>query len=79
MLRIINRLDCLMLVMNLLRDPLRHIAYEAFVVFKSFLIAHAAGRLQEPAVEEVLRRNRDKLIAFVGGFQVTPEGGADGV
>jgi len=68
-LAFVNDLENLMLVMNLLRDPLRHISYEAFVVFKSFVVCFHSGKLEDPAVAEVLRRNRDKLLAFLGDFQ----------
>lgn len=55
----------LMLIMTLLRDPSRNIAFEAFHVFKVFV----ANPNKSPAVLEVLVKNTDKLLRFLSDFQ----------
>lgn len=55
----------LMLIMTLLRDPSRSIAFEAFHVFKVFV----ANPNKSPGVLEVLAKNTDKLLRFLSDFQ----------
>ena len=54
----------LKLVMNLLRDRSRNIQLEAFHIFKVFV----ANPKKTHAVESILRRNRDRLLAFLSDF-----------
>ncbi|KAF5334454.1 hypothetical protein D9611_014488 [Ephemerocybe angulata] len=54
----------LKMMMNLLRDKSKNIQFEAFHVFKVFV----ANPRKPPQIEAILRRNRDKLLAFLKGF-----------
>lgn len=54
----------LKMMMNLLRDKSKNIQFEAFHVFKVFV----ANPRKPPQIEAILRRNRDKLLAFLQGF-----------
>jgi calcium binding protein 39 len=51
-------------MMNLLRDRSRNIQFEAFHVFKVFV----ANPKKPAAIEAILRRNRDRLVAFLAAF-----------
>ncbi|WFD33036.1 Hym1p [Malassezia sp. CBS 17886] len=51
-------------VMNLLRERSKNIQFEAFHVFKVFV----ANPKKTPAVEAILRRNRERLLAFLSDF-----------
>jgi len=65
MTRYISQPDNLKLMMNLLRDKSRSIQFEAFHVFKVFV----ANPNKAKPVSDILRKNRDKLIVFLNGFQ----------
>ncbi|KAG9076963.1 hypothetical protein FS749_011197, partial [Ceratobasidium sp. UAMH 11750] len=54
----------LKMMMNLLRDKSRNIQFEAFHVFKVFV----ANPKKPPQIETILRRNKDKLLAFLRDF-----------
>lgn len=54
----------LKLVMLLLREPSQALRMDAFHVFKIFV----ANPNKSPEVEQLLLRNRDKLLAFVSDF-----------
>jgi len=54
----------LKMMMNLLRDKSRNIQFEAFHVFKVFV----ANPKKPPQIETILRRNKDKLLAFLKDF-----------
>ena len=64
MTRFIASVEHLKAVMNLLRDRSNSIQYEAFHVFKVFV----ANPRKEPAVLELLRRNRERLLTFLDDF-----------
>lgn len=65
MMRFINVSDHLKLVMNLLRGTTKAVQLEAFHVFKIFV----ANPKKSPQIEEILYRNRAKLIDFLTRFQ----------
>ncbi|VDC04990.1 unnamed protein product [Peniophora sp. CBMAI 1063] len=54
----------LKMMMNLLRDKSKNIQFEAFHVFKVFV----ANPKKPPQIESILRRNKDKLLAFLKNF-----------
>lgn len=54
----------LKMMMNLLRDKSKNIQFEAFHVFKVFV----ANPKKPPQIETILRRNKDKLLAFLKTF-----------
>ncbi|KIK00639.1 hypothetical protein K443DRAFT_99901 [Laccaria amethystina LaAM-08-1] len=54
----------LKMMMNLLRDKSKNIQFEAFHVFKVFV----ANPKKPPQIESILRRNKDKLLAFLKSF-----------
>jgi len=54
----------LKMMMNLLRDKSRNIQFEAFHVFKVFV----ANPKKPPQIETILRRNKEKLLAFLQNF-----------
>ncbi|KAN0125844.1 Mo25-like protein [Russula decolorans] len=54
----------LKMMMNLLRDKSKNIQFEAFHVFKVFV----ANPKKPPQIEAILRRNKDKLLAFLKDF-----------
>jgi len=54
----------LKMMMNLLRDKSRNIQFEAFHVFKVFV----ANPKKPPQIETILRRNKEKLLAFLRDF-----------
>jgi Mo25-like len=60
----------LKMMMNLLRDKSRNIQFEAFHVFKVFV----ANPKKPPQIESILRRNKDKLLAFLKDFHNDKEG-----
>lgn len=66
--------DCLLgnlkMMMNLLRDKSRNIQFEAFHVFKVFV----ANPKKPPQIEAILKRNKEKLLAFLKGFHNDKEG-----
>lgn len=64
MTRYIGNEQNLKLMMNLLKDRSKNIQFEAFHVFKVFV----ANPRKPPAVEHILRRNRDRLVAFLSDF-----------
>ncbi|KAI9566082.1 mo25 protein [Boletus coccyginus] len=54
----------LKMMMNMLRDKSKNIQFEAFHVFKVFV----ANPKKPPQIEVILRRNKDKLLAFLKNF-----------
>ncbi|KAF8320354.1 mo25 protein [Clavulina sp. PMI_390] len=54
----------LKMVMNLLKDKSKNIQFEAFHVFKVFV----ANPKKPAQVESILRRNKEKLLAFLQNF-----------
>ena len=80
----------LKMMMNLLRDKSKNIQFEAFHVFKvlSFIIVmmnviadnfakvFVANPKKPPQIESILRRNKDKLLAFLKSFHNDKEGAA---
>lgn len=54
----------LKMMMNMLRDKSRNIQFEAFHVFKVFV----ANPKKPPQIETILRRNKEKLLAFLKDF-----------
>lgn len=54
----------LKMMMNLLRDKSKNIQFEAFHVFKVFV----ANPKKPPQIEAILRRNKEKLLAFLKNF-----------
>eukprot|EP01083_Nonionella_stella_P011507 32657_1 len=65
MMRYINDTDNLKTMMNLLRDKSAFIQFEAFHVFKVFV----ANPKKLPAVQDILFRNKGRLIEFLSQFQ----------
>ncbi|CAE7160080.1 unnamed protein product [Rhizoctonia solani] len=61
---LLNEQANLKMMMNLLRDKSRNIQFEAFHVFKVFV----ANPKKPPQIEVILRRNKDKLLAFLRDF-----------
>ncbi|GAA6013321.1 hypothetical protein JCM10207_000854 [Rhodosporidiobolus poonsookiae] len=64
MTRYIANEDNLKVMMNLLKDRSKNIQFEAFHVFKVFV----ANPKKPPQIEAILRRNKDKLLAFLRNF-----------
>ncbi|KOS16426.1 mo25 protein [Malassezia pachydermatis] len=64
MIRYVSDEENLKSTMNALRDRSKNIQLEAFHVFKVFV----ANPKKTPAVEAILRRNRDRLLSFLQGF-----------
>ncbi|EIN04641.1 mo25 protein [Punctularia strigosozonata HHB-11173 SS5] len=64
MTRYISSEANLKMMMNLLRDKSKNIQFEAFHVFKVFV----ANPKKPPQIENILRRNKEKLLAFLKGF-----------
>ncbi|BGO94916.1 hypothetical protein NBRC10512_006179 [Rhodotorula toruloides] len=64
MTRYIANEENLKVMMNLLKDRSKNIQFEAFHVFKIFV----ANPKKPPQIEAILRRNKDKLIAFLRNF-----------
>jgi len=64
MTRYISNEANLKMMMNLLRSKSRNIQFEAFHVFKVFV----ANPKKPPQIESILRRNKDKLLAFLKDF-----------
>ncbi|CAL2049844.1 unnamed protein product [Caenorhabditis brenneri] len=60
----ISNPENLKLMMELLRDKSRNIQYEAFHVFKVFV----ANPNKPRAISDILNRNREKLVEFLGEF-----------
>ncbi|KAJ3554003.1 hypothetical protein NM688_g3326 [Phlebia brevispora] len=54
----------LKMMMNLLRDKSKNIQFEAFHVFKVFV----ANPKKPPQIETILRRNKEKLLAYLRNF-----------
>ncbi|TCD69324.1 hypothetical protein EIP91_008080 [Steccherinum ochraceum] len=54
----------LKMMMNMLRDSSKNIQFEAFHVFKVFV----ANPKKPPQIEAILRRNKEKLLAFLKTF-----------
>jgi len=65
MTRYIGDRENLKLMMNLLRNKMRSIQFEAFHVFKVFV----ANPNKKPEILKILILNRDKLIKFLTNFQ----------
>jgi calcium binding protein 39 len=65
MRRFIEKKHFLKVIMLLLRDKSSSIQFEAFHVFKLFV----ANPTKHADVEEVLMRNRDKLVSYLETFQ----------
>ncbi|PWN23099.1 Mo25-like protein [Microstroma glucosiphilum] len=64
MTRYISSEENLKLMMNLLRDKSKNIQFEAFHVFKVFV----ANPKKPAVIENILRRNRDRLVQFLSNF-----------
>lgn len=64
MTKYISSEDNLKMMMNLLRDKSKNIQFEAFHVFKVFV----ANPKKPPQIENILRRNRERLVAFLANF-----------
>ncbi|VDC00999.1 unnamed protein product [Peniophora sp. CBMAI 1063] len=64
MTRYISNDANLKMMMNLLRDKSKNIQFEAFHVFKVFV----ANPKKPPQIESILRRNKEKLLAFLKDF-----------
>ncbi|GAA5964291.1 hypothetical protein JCM8115_006058 [Rhodotorula mucilaginosa] len=64
MTRYIANEENLKVMMNLLKDRSKNIQFEAFHVFKIFV----ANPKKPPQIEAILRRNKDKLVAFLRNF-----------
>ncbi|GAK62818.1 mo25 protein [Moesziomyces antarcticus] len=64
MTRYIASEDNLKMMMNLLRDRSKNIQFEAFHVFKVFV----ANPKKPPQIENILRRNRERLVKFLADF-----------
>ena len=69
MLRYVSDPDNLKAAMVLLKDPSRSIQFEAFHVFKVFVV----NPNKLPAICVILASNRDKLLAHLADFQVDRE------
>jgi len=65
MTRYISDSSNLKLMMNLLRDPSKSIQFESFHVFKVFV----ANPNKPKPIQDILVKNKEKLIAFLGNFQ----------
>jgi calcium binding protein 39 len=70
MTRYISSADNLKLMMNLLRDRSRNIQFEAFHVFKVFV----ANPHKTRPIVDILVKNQDKLIHFLGNFHNDRQG-----
>lgn len=84
MLAYVDSPDHLKLTMNLLRDKSKNIQYEAFHVFKVFILSRdycpfteanvvpqqvfVANPKKSKPVQDILLKNRDKLLAFLPKF-----------
>ncbi|PWN50429.1 Mo25-like protein [Violaceomyces palustris] len=64
MTRYISSEENLKMMMNLLRDRSKNIQFEAFHVFKVFV----ANPKKPPVIENILRRNRERLVQFLSNF-----------
>jgi calcium binding protein 39 len=64
MTRYISNPDNLKLMMNMLKEKSRNIQFEAFHVFKVFV----ANPNKPRPIQEILWRNRDKLVEFLSKF-----------
>ncbi|KAJ3866513.1 Mo25-like protein [Lentinula novae-zelandiae] len=64
MTRYISNEANLKMMMNLLRDKSKNIQFEAFHVFKVFV----ANPKKPVQIENILRRNKDKLLVFLKNF-----------
>lgn len=64
MTKYIASAENLKLMMNLLRDKSRNIQFEAFHVFKVFV----ANPNKPKSILDILQKNKDKLVQFLGGF-----------
>ncbi|KAH8088421.1 putative transcriptional repressor [Filobasidium floriforme] len=64
MTRYIASTENLQIIMNTLRDKSRNIQFEAFHVFKVFV----ANPNKPPAIANILRKNKDKLLAYLREF-----------
>lgn len=64
MTRYISSTDNLKLMMNMLKEKSRNIQFEAFHVFKVFV----ANPNKPRPIQEILLRNREKLIEFLSRF-----------
>ncbi|KAJ9119355.1 hypothetical protein QFC24_005826 [Naganishia onofrii] len=64
MTRYIASVENLQLIMNTLRDKSKNIQFEAFHVFKIFV----ANPHKPPAVASILRKNKDRLLAYLTEF-----------
>jgi calcium binding protein 39 len=64
MTRYISSPDNLKLMMNMLKEKSRNIQFEAFHVFKVFV----ANPNKPRPIQEILLRNRDKLVDFLSKF-----------
>lgn len=64
MTRYISNEENLKDMMNLLKDKSKNIQFEAFHVFKVFV----ANPKKPPVIENILRRNRERLVQFLSNF-----------
>lgn len=64
MTKYISSEENLKMMMNLLRDKSKNIQFEAFHVFKVFV----ANPKKPPVIENILRRNRERLVTFLTNF-----------
>ncbi|PWN30191.1 Mo25-like protein [Jaminaea rosea] len=64
MTKYISSEENLKMMMNLLRDKSKNIQFEAFHVFKVFV----ANPKKPPVIENILRRNRERLVTFLSNF-----------
>lgn len=65
MMKFISDKNNLKLIMNMLRQPQSNIQFEAFHVFKVFV----ANPIKPTEISEILLANKQKLVAFLRGFQ----------
>lgn len=66
----ISNPENLKLMMNLLRDKSRNIQFEAFHVFKVFV----ANPNKVRPILDILVKNREKLLTFLGNFHNDRQG-----
>ncbi|XP_050205680.1 putative MO25-like protein At5g47540 [Mercurialis annua] len=66
MIRYVSSLDNMRILMNLFRDSKKTIQLETFHVFKLFV----ANQSKPPEIIGVLVTNRDKLLRFLGEFNI---------
>ncbi|CAG9467076.1 unnamed protein product [Pedinophyceae sp. YPF-701] len=70
MVRFTNTPENLIQVMMQLRDESRHIQYEAFIVFRAFMVAYQTRHLRDPNTLAILLQNKAKLQSYISKFQL---------